>query len=150
MVEIVIDCLNVKIEDQFMKYIFFALFFFLPFDYACASAINQTWTGEVYLENKEIPFSVFSIKLNIDANNKVEGELCSIVNYGKKIDCPIPFVSKLINNEIEVHFDSTLGGKNGVAIIRLQEKNLIWDLITIPNGEYYFTKKAKLLPENIK
>lgn len=53
MVEIVIDCLNVKIENRFMKYIFFALFFFLPFDYACASAINQTWTEEVYLETKK-------------------------------------------------------------------------------------------------
>lgn len=150
MVEIVIDCLNVKIEDQFMKYIFFALFFFLPFDYACASAINQTWTEEVYLENKEIPFSVFSIKLNIDTNNKVKGQLCSIVNYGKKIDCPIPFVSKVINNEIKVHFNSTFGGKNGVAIIRLQGKNLIWNLISIPTGEYYFKNEAKLLPENIK
>lgn len=133
-----------------MRYIFFVLLFLLHFDYACASAIKQTWTEEVHLEKNEIPYSIFSIQLKIDTNNKVEGELCSIVNYGNKIDCPIPFVSKLINNEIEVHFDSTFDGKNGVAIIRLQEKNLIWDLITIPNGEYYFTKKAKLLPENIK
>lgn len=133
-----------------MRYIFFVLLFLLHFDYACASPIKQTWTEEVHLEKNEIPYSIFSIQLKIDTNNKVEGELCSIVNYGNKIDCPIPFVSKLINNEIKVHFDSTFGGKNGVAIIRLQEKNLIWDLITIPNGEYYITKKAKLIPENIK
>lgn len=76
--------------------------------------------------------------------------MCSIVNYGKKIDCPIPFVSKLINNEIKVYFNSTFGGKNGVAIIRLQGKNLIWNLISIPTGEYYFKNEAKLLPENIK
>lgn len=150
MVDIVIDSLKVKIKDWLMKYIFFAWFFFLPFDYVCASAINQTWTEEVYLENKEIPYSIFSIKLNIDTNNKVKGELCSIVNYGKKLDCPIPFVSKLINNEIKVHFNSTFGGKNGVAIIRLQGKNLIWNLISIPTGEYYFKNEAKLLPENIK
>ena len=133
-----------------MRYIFCVLFFLLHLDYAYALAIKQTWTEEVHLEKNEIPYSIFSIQLKIDTNNKVEGELCSIVNYGNKIDCPIPFVSKLINNEIEVHFDSTFGGKNGVAILRLQGKNLIWDLITIPSGEYYFTNKAKLLPENIK
>ena len=133
-----------------MRYIFFVLLFLFHFNSACALAIEQTWTEEIHLEKNEIPYSIFSIQLKIDTNNKVEGELCSIVNYGNKIDCPIPFVSKLINNEIEVHFDSTFGGKNGVAILRLQEKNLIWDLIRVPNGEYYFTNKAKLLPENIK
>ena len=130
-----------------MRKILFVLFVLLHLDYAGALAIKQTWTEEIYLKKNEIPYSVFSIQLNIDTNNMVVGELCSIVNYGNKIDCPIPFESKLINNEIEVHFDSTFGGKNGIAIIRLQEKNLIWNLITTPNGEYYFAKKAKLLPE---
>lgn len=133
-----------------MRKILLVLFVLLHLNYAGALAIKQTWTEEVYLEKNEIPYSVFSIQLNIDTNNMVVGELCSIVNYGNKIDCPIPFESKLINNEIEVHFDSTFGGKNGIAIIRLQERNLIWNLITAPNGEYSFAKNAKLLPEKIE
>jgi hypothetical protein len=133
-----------------MRNIFFVLFFLLHLDYACALDINQTWTEEVYLEKNQIPYSVFSIQLKIDANNKVDGELCSIVNYGNKIDCPILFSSKLINNEIKVHFVSTFGGKNGTAVIKLQESNLVWNLITNPNGEYYFAKKATLLPDKIE
>ncbi|MWP47953.1 hypothetical protein [Gilliamella sp. Pas-s27] len=110
---------------SFMRNILFFLFVLLHLDYACALDIEQTWTEEIYLEKNEIPYSVFSIQLKIDNSNIVIGELCSIVNYGNKIDCPIPFASKLINNQIKVHFDSTFGGKNGIAIIRLQEDNLI-------------------------
>lgn len=135
---------------SYLRIIFLVLFCLLHLGYVLALASDRTWTQEVFLDKRDIPYSIFSIKLKIDNNNTVEGELCSIVNYGNKLDCPIPFTSKLINNEIKINFDSTFGGKNGIAIITLQEKNLNWHLLTNPNGEYYLAKKAKLLPEKIQ
>lgn len=135
---------------SYLRIIFLILFCLLHLEYIFALASDRTWTQEVFLDKRDIPYSVFSIKLKIDNNNTVEGELCSIVDYGNKIDCPIFFTSKLINNEIKINFDSTFGGKNGIAIITLQEKNLNWHLLTNPNGEYSFAKKAKLLPEKIQ
>ena len=123
------------------------LLFMFNFNYLHASPLEGSWSDETYIDNNEIPYSIFSIKLKIEENDKVHGELCSIIHYGNKIDCPILFSSTLIDNKIKVHFDSNFGGTNGLAVITLQGNNLSWDLIKAPKGEYYFVKKALLLPE---
>ncbi|WP_334323574.1 hypothetical protein [Gilliamella apicola] len=127
--------------------IFVMLLFLFNFNYLHALPKEGCWTEEIYIDNNEIPYSIFSIELKIDDNDKVNGEVCSIIQYGNKNDCPILFSSTLIDNKIKVHFDSTFGGVNGLAVIIIQGNNLSWDLIHAPEGEYYLVKKALLLPE---
>lgn len=127
--------------------ILFILLFLFNFNYLHALPKEGCWTEEIYTDNNEIPYSIFSIELKFEDNDKVNGELCSIIQYGNKIDCPILFSSTLIDNKIKVHFDSTFGGINGLAVITIQGNNLSWDLINAPEGEHYLVKKALLLPE---
>lgn len=127
--------------------ILFILFFLFNFNYLHALPKEGSWTEEIYTDNDEIPYSIFSIELKFEDNDKVNGEVCSIIQYGNKNDCPILFSSTLIDNKIKVHFDSTFGGINGLAVITIQGNDLSWDLINAPEGEYYLVKKALLLPE---
>ena len=127
--------------------IFVILLFLFNFNYLYALPKEGSWTEEIYTDNNEIPYSIFSIELKFEDNDKVNGEVCSIIQYGNKNDCPILFSSTLIDNKIKVHFDSTFGGINGLAVITIQGNNLSWDLIHAPEGEYYLVKKALLLPE---
>ena len=127
----------------------FKIFVILLFNFNYLHALPKegSWTEEIYTDSNEIPYSIFSIELKFEDNDKVNGEVCSIIQYGKKIDCPILFSSTLSDNKIEVHFNSTFGGINGLAVITIQGNNLSWDLINAPEGEYYLVKKALLLPE---
>ena len=134
---------------NFRLKLFVILLFLFNFNYSYALPKEGSWTDEMYTDNNEIPYSIFSIKLKVEDNNKINGELCSIIQYGNKIDCPILFSSRLIDNKIKVHFDSNFGGINGFAIITIQGNNLSWDLINVPEGEYYVVRKALLLPEKI-
>ncbi|WP_239372709.1 hypothetical protein [Snodgrassella gandavensis] len=135
---------------SFIRYLILFSFFIFHSGSVYAVNIKGLWTNKIYLDNSEIPYSTFSIQLTINTDDTVAGELCSIAHFGNKIDCHIRFKSRLANNQIKVHFDSTFGGKDGIAIITLQRHNLKWDLITAPNGEYYFDKKAILHPVKIK
>lgn len=127
----------------------FKIFVILLFNFNYLHALPKegSWTEEIYTDSNETPYSIFLIELKFEDNDKVNGEVCSIIQYGKKIDCPILFSSTLSDNKIEVHFNSTFGGINGLAVITIQGNNLSWDLINAPEGEYYLVKKALLLPE---
>ncbi|WP_324172520.1 tetratricopeptide repeat protein [Sulfurimonas sp.] len=113
--------------------------------------LNNTWNAERYLEqNKELPYSVFTINLKVNTNNKVVGSYCFVTRWGRKIDCFTDDTNNihgvLKNKKIEVIFDSSWGGKNGRANITIDEHcNLKWELLKDPDGLFYIPKKSLLL-----
>lgn len=105
------------------------------------------WENVTYTEGNEIPFSTFSINLKIDSNNYVKGTFCYIKNYVKRIDCDNAFNGKLINKELVFSFNSSFGGKNGRAKIKLiNDCTLLWEILKKPEGEAYIPNKKILKP----
>ncbi|WP_392551887.1 hypothetical protein RHO14_10470 [Orbus wheelerorum] len=133
---------------NYIKVILFVLFS-INIANANQLLLEGDWNNEVYLAKDGLPYSVFTINLKIDKDNKVIGELCSISHYSKKIDCPINFSSRLIENKILFNFNSNFGGLNGQALIQFSNCDLNWELIRSPDGESYFPKKTLLFPDKI-
>lgn len=48
---------------SYLRIIFLILFCLLHLEYIFALASDRTWTQEVFLDKRDIPYSVFSIKL---------------------------------------------------------------------------------------
>lgn len=134
--------------NNYLIILFFLLQFF-SYRQAAEIRLDGEWNSEKFLENKDIPYSEFSIKLQINDENYVIGEICSITRYGNKIDCPINFESKLDNNQIELKFNSNFGGINGIGLISFDGCKLNWQLIKHPYGDSYLELEASLFPERI-
>lgn len=115
--------------------------------------LQGTWDEERYIEtNVELPYSTFTINLQVNKNNQVIGHYCFVTRWGKKIDCFDDGTNNiqgfLKNKKIEVSFFSVWGGEHGRANITFDEKcNLNWKLVRNPDGEFYIPKKALLLPK---
>ena len=116
--------------------------------------LKDTWNAERYVDgNKELPYSTFTINLEIDTNNKVTGDYCFVTRWGKKIDCfndeTKNIEGLLKNKKIKVEFYSSWGGKHGKANISFDsECNLQWELIQAPDGDFYVPKTSLLIRKN--
>ncbi len=114
--------------------------------YAEKLEIISSWFDEGPSNDEGIPLYVFTINLT-QVDHKLIGEYCYVSNYGKRDDCNNPIRGKKISTGLyQVDFNSSFGGKNGLAEIKFLDKKMYWIVHRFPRyGAYSIPKESTLV-----
>jgi len=132
----------------------FSNYFFVGVFLSFSTHATEIYSGEWVGENKVDGTQVSSFTLDIEQNGtSLEGQYCYISQGGNRIDCPDKDVKNLHGTVNEssaiIHFDSSFGGKNGQAVIKVSGSSMIWKLLKEPiDGNFYAPTDYKLLKDN--
>ncbi|MBP2198261.1 hypothetical protein [Pantoea cypripedii] len=97
-----------------------------------------------------------TLMLNISqSGEELVGRYCYVTRNGNRIDCPDDNVSNMKgvvkDDKATVEFDSSFGGKGGVAELVLEKNDLTWHLISDPKGgDFYAPEVYQLTREESK
>lgn len=113
---------------------------------AASPSLLGSWSAQGPSNAQHVPMHLFSIEIQ-QANQNILGKYCYITQSGNRIDCDNRFKGKRISpNHYQVYFDSSFGGRNGIAELRLSpSQHLIWNLIQAPQqGQYFIPQYSEL------
>lgn len=139
-----------------MKFIFsFLIVFCAIFSNSIFALDNLSgqWSGEENNKDGTV-YSTLTLKIKQSGDNLV-GRYCYVTRNGNRIDCPDDNVSNMKgvikNDKAVVEFDSSFGGKGGVAELVLEKNDLVWHLIKEPKGgDFYAPESYQLTKEESK
>lgn len=121
---------------------------------ACAAdSYSGNWNGGI---NDEAGTPHSSLVLSIKQHGqKISGTYCYVTQNGARIDCPDDNTENLhgeVNDEsASVSFDSSFGGKNGKAELKLNGDKLLWTLVKAPQkGQFYAPEKYILANKDLQ
>ncbi|MDF7659601.1 hypothetical protein PUG81_11515 [Erwiniaceae bacterium L1_54_6] len=124
-----------------------------PF-FCCASDMfSGHWSG-ADSNDDGTPYSTLTLKIH-QSGNRISGQYCFITQNGNRIDCPTDDEENLHgvikDNKAKVTFDSSFGGKGGVALLLLHDSKLSWHLKNEPQqGNFYAPDVYELTRQNDK
>ena len=113
---------------------------------AAPPSLLGSWSEQGPSNAQHLPIHQFNIEIQ-QANQNILGKYCYIAQYGNRIDCDNTFKGKRISpNHYQVSFDSSFGGRNGIAELSLSPANrLRWNLIQAPQqGQYAIPQYSEL------
>jgi hypothetical protein len=115
--------------------------------------LSGQWSGAENNKDGTV-YSTLTLKIKQSGDNLV-GRYCYVTRNGNRIDCPDDDVSNMKGvvkgNKATVEFDSSFGGKGGVAKLVLGKNDLAWHLISEPKGgDFYAPVKYQLTREESK
>jgi hypothetical protein len=114
-----------------------------------ATIFSGHWEG-----SRDAGEDTASLSLSLIQNNdKLTGSYCYIARNGRRIDCPddraLNLQGSVKGSIATVVFDSSFGGKNGKAVLRVNGNKMQWELTLTPqDGEYYTPDKFSLTRKN--
>ena len=127
------------------------IFAFASFPLFASTDFSGEWSGVVENHDSSV-YSTLNLKLKQEGE-KLTGVYCYITRNGNRIDCPDDNANNLqgsvYNNQADVYFDSSFGGKHGKADLAINDGEMRWHLISKPqSGEFYapeyYTLKKKM------
>ncbi|MEG3128747.1 hypothetical protein SC171_13545 [Pantoea cypripedii] len=102
------------------------------------------WSGAENNKDGTV-YSTLTLKIKQSGDNLV-GRYCYVTRNGNRIDCPDDNVSNMKgvvkDDKATVEFDSSFGGKGGVAELVLEKNDLTWHLISDPKGGDFYAPEA--------
>lgn len=109
------------------------------------------WSGQNVIDGS----TTSTLTLDIEQNgNKLRGQYCYVSQGGNRIDCPEKGINNLrgvLNGTTaQINFDSTFGGKNGQAVIKLNGNSMEWNFLKKPEGGGFYTPKIYSLIKKIE
>ncbi|WP_162926149.1 hypothetical protein [Chryseobacterium aurantiacum] len=110
--------------------------------------ISETWHWRSEDKNQE-----FTIKIHRITKDSLFAQYCAVYNNGQKLDCDfeqninIKAVFNKNKNAYTGEFHSFFNSGKGTCLIKIVDKNLSWEIIKIPDGEYYAPTKCILKKE---
>lgn len=133
------------------------LFTLLCFSY-CTLGSNKVISNQVtFIGNWKWERNSDKGEFNISFSQKgdsIIGNYCAIAQAGERIDCfdkgeySFRFLIPGSNsNQIEFKFRTAYSNTFGKAKITLGNKNLLWEILEKPKGEFYAPLKAVLIKE---
>lgn len=112
------------------------------------------YIGGWYMKSGGGHSNTFSIKIFVGQNKNMEGQYCSVVRQGSRMDCPSENERNITDfvktdSGYMVSFQSSYGAKGGKAQLYILNTQLYWKIIEKPVGEYYCPSSAVLYKEGI-
>lgn len=116
---------------------------------AGSSGLIGQWEKEVFREGNDVPFSVLTVEL-WSKDQRLVGTYCHVTAFGNRIDCD-PDSGANIHGLIDstgratVRFQSSFGGSEGTAELRIEGDALLWTTTQAPSGARFYGPDRALL-----
>ncbi|MGK3115384.1 hypothetical protein [Candidatus Pantoea formicae] len=99
-------------------------------------------------------YSTLNLKIMNDGK-EINGRYCYITRGGERIDCPdddkYNLHGTVYGNKAVVKFNSTFGGRDGLADLTLTNNGINWHLVKKPdNGDFYAPDDMNLSKVNVR
>jgi hypothetical protein len=112
---------------------------------------SSEFFGEWHWENSDATNS-FNVTF-VDNGDSIYGQYCGAYYSGNRLDCDIDTTynlkGKIANDSISLNFYSFYGAKNGKAIIKIENGNLIWHITKWPVGGECFAPETAMLKRKL-
>ncbi|WP_250253334.1 hypothetical protein [Chryseobacterium sp. Marseille-Q3244] len=113
------------------------------------STLPETWRWRSEDKSQE-----FTIKIQRITKDSLFAQYCAVYNNGQKLDCDFEQntnIKAIFNKDKNAYvgeFHSFFNSGKGTCLIKIIDKNLNWEIIKTPDGEYYAPTKCILRKEN--